>query len=1041
MCMSPAWPPGRPRRQWVSRPVVTFGMAQTGGCLCGQITYELSGDLDRDRGVSLRPLPAPERWRVLGQPHRAREPDRRVRHAQHVRGSWRERRRGVRACAASAVTAARRSYSALVEPAGVIAVKVGHARRPFRRGADRGSVVRTQAAVGATPRHGDIARSRVTSRRTVDAARAGYRSRLRWRWPRCRSRDAAPEPRPTTTPARSTRRRSRRRRRAPLSRHSSRPSCSATRPASEAVGPNADPTILVPALAAVAAEFPDTERISDLYFDDENVWMTIVDPESPSRSRSIYWSDYHGLSGRRGRVHGGGHQLSHLGRPRRCDHGARRRAGRALPDPGDRHAAARAPSSPTTSACRGEWISSTRAATWRSCSPTSTAPSPWSTRIGTDVRDDPSAPGDHPGPRPRAASASGVAARRPTRRSLLPAARRPRRHHVDRHRVTRRPAVGHDRVRPRRRPGARERHQAAERRPLRRRPTAIRSRRRRVATASVESSDVLTVTYERVGAVTRYSDGVIVDFAGIDSSDNALFPCARCYLGVEGYGNTSITGALFADDLTDARIALSGVDQLRTGRRRRRAAIRRGGTGRRRRRDDRLAPRRRRAGGTDRIGRARRRAGRDRGARCGTRRVRPRTNRCVRRPADPPIGRIAAAVILTAMWALLVVWIIRRIVSAQPRARRRPARGADRSRCAPSRRRAASSRPWSASSSATAGPGERSAVAATLLALAHRGRDRDRRRSTSERYTLTIPAGAHGTTPFEEATLAELRPQGQVTATATLTGPPLWGSRRQRRSLGDSTRIAVKRGQAGRAGAGDVDGVGADPGIVGDGHRRADRVGRQLVARVAGHLRRDRCSPWWHRADGNEPHRRRDAPSATNGSSTATGCARTRSFARVGAPGVATWGEPLVYATVLGAAPTAAQRARDRRSPPSADFPMFLAVQQCGDGSDQDASDRDGRDHVPRLGARANDAAPRARPAFPVRACHRPAGSDVGTVDGRLRQPAVHEHDGNQRVVRRRVLATEERPHHLRDPRRATQRPTRCSSSSGRTRRVVVACT
>ena len=80
-----------------------------------------------------------------------------------------------------------------------------------------------------------------------------------------------------------------------------------------------------------------------------------------------------------------------------------------------------------------------------------------------------------------------------------------------------------------------------------------------------ETRDVLTVTYERVGAVTRYGDGVIVDFAGIDSSDNRLFPCAVCYLNVEGYGNTSITGALFADDLTDARIALSSVDQLRTG--------------------------------------------------------------------------------------------------------------------------------------------------------------------------------------------------------------------------------------------------------------------------------------------------------------------------------------------------------------------------------------------------------------------------------------------------------------------------------------------
>ena len=60
-------------------------------------------------------------------------------------------------------------------------------------------------------------------------------------------------------------------------------------------GPNADPALVGRALAAVQAEFPGTDRISDLYFDDENVWMTIVDPESTSRSRSIYWSESYGL--------------------------------------------------------------------------------------------------------------------------------------------------------------------------------------------------------------------------------------------------------------------------------------------------------------------------------------------------------------------------------------------------------------------------------------------------------------------------------------------------------------------------------------------------------------------------------------------------------------------------------------------------------------------------------------------------------------------------------------------------------------------------
>ena len=63
-----------------------------------------------------------------------------------------------------------------------------------------------------------------------------------------------------------------------------------------APGPSANPSLVGMALAEVAAEFPGTDRISDLYFDDENVWMTIIDPESPSRTRSIYWSPGYGLS-------------------------------------------------------------------------------------------------------------------------------------------------------------------------------------------------------------------------------------------------------------------------------------------------------------------------------------------------------------------------------------------------------------------------------------------------------------------------------------------------------------------------------------------------------------------------------------------------------------------------------------------------------------------------------------------------------------------------------------------------------------------------
>jgi len=57
-----------------------------------------------------------------------------------------------------------------------------------------------------------------------------------------------------------------------------------------APGPNADPTLVGEALAALRAQFPRLERVSDLYFDDENVWLTIVGPNTRNLSRSVLWS-------------------------------------------------------------------------------------------------------------------------------------------------------------------------------------------------------------------------------------------------------------------------------------------------------------------------------------------------------------------------------------------------------------------------------------------------------------------------------------------------------------------------------------------------------------------------------------------------------------------------------------------------------------------------------------------------------------------------------------------------------------------------------
>jgi hypothetical protein len=175
----------------------------------------------------------------------------------------------------------------------------------------------------------------------------------------------------------------------------------------------------------------------------------------------------------------------------------------------------------------------------------------------------------------------------------------------------------------------------------------------------------------------------------------------------------------------------------------------------------------------------------------------------------------------------------------------------------------------------------------------------------SERFTLAVPTGATGATPFEEAVLAALRPQGQVHASATLTGPPLWADdagplvRRlralllregKRRDLVRVTLSALVLVPAALA-----MGIVALVGSVGASPLAwIAAVGGPFVALLAAVLtgmsltragRRERRS-WkaygdWLRANAD--------------------------LTDVGAPGVAVWGDVLAYATVLGAAPTAAR--------------------------------------------------------------------------------------------------------------------------------------
>lgn len=421
--------------------------------------------------------------------------------------------------------------------------------------------------------------------------------------------------------------------------------------------------------------------------------------------------------------------------------------------------------------------------------------------------------------------------------------------------------------------------------------------------ADTRSHGTFTVTYQRVGAVTRYPDGVIVDFAGTESPDQQLFACATCYLDVDTYGNASLTGALFADDLTDARIAFNGLDQLHTGIDD--GALRFVG----------VLP------GADSAGMVAWlpvSAAPDAptesdvpGAVSGETAaavwdaMRDAADEPLREAGSgPPIGRIASALILTAMWLALVGWIVWRIVAAKR------ILAADVAEVAAPRD--ATFSPPSALEPAVVGVlvgdtgrGGRSPVAATLLELARRGVV-DIEGIDSTRFRFTIPPGATGRTKVEEAVLGDLRPQGQLTSTATLKGPPLWGA-----AEGPAIEQRVGRLAAAEARAARLMRVTLAAWVL---------VPASLAMGIVAIIASGGSSwlAWVITFTG--PVVAIAATVLTGTSLTAKGRAERelwvqygdwlRSNSRlddVGPPGIATWGEPLVYAAVLGAAPRAAK--------------------------------------------------------------------------------------------------------------------------------------
>jgi hypothetical protein len=152
--------------------------------------------------------------------------------------------------------------------------------------------------------------------------------------------------------------------------------------------------------------------------------------------------------------------------------------------------------------------------------------------------------------------------------------------------------------------------------------------------------------------------------------------------------------------------------------------------------------------------------------------------------------------------------------------------------------------------------------------------------------------------------LAELRPLGRANASATLSGPPLWGER------GTQVRRRLARVAADDACTRGLVRVTLSAWIL-----IPASLAMGIVALVA-----SGGSSWlaWLITFAG-PVVALLATLLTGVSLTGHGRAEREQWLeyaawlrseadldRVGAPGIVTWGEPLVYATVLGAAPTAA---------------------------------------------------------------------------------------------------------------------------------------
>ena len=425
--------------------------------------------------------------------------------------------------------------------------------------------------------------------------------------------------------------------------------------------------------------------------------------------------------------------------------------------------------------------------------------------------------------------------------------------------------------------------------------------------ATVEVRGEATVTYELPGRVTRYGDGVLVRFAGLydgdyPDGDQALFPCPRCYVEPVGYGDVPVDGALHhggGDGGDGAELWFNGLRSVRSAEDP--GVVRFVGVG------DGSDVSMMAVLPADAAPAAPAGDGSAAGAADAVREDFGDADESFRGPSGGDGGGIVTALALTAMFLAVCTWIgwrLRRAAAERAEVDVLDAtddrRGLDAVLSRPSDLEPA----LAALTVGGAGPGDRSAVAGTLLELARRGVI-SIDGVDSRRFTLTVPAGATGATKIEETVLAQLRPQGQRSATATLTGPPLWGPQADRaaRAIG---RVVMAEGLRRRLTRFTLSALVLVPASIAMG----------IVAVIGSN-----GLSWlgWFAVFGG-PVLALLAGLLSGLSLTARGRAERREWMRyaawlrenselegVGAPGVATWGEVLPHAAALGAAPVAAR--------------------------------------------------------------------------------------------------------------------------------------